>query len=151
MTVPIKNAKSESSLPRIFEAIQKTLVNHKARHITLSYEGERIIAIEFVIAINGDERPFKLPARIENVEKILYPGKTPRFLTTAQKTQAYRTAWANVRDWISAQMAMIDTGMVQPEEIFLPYMIGRDGRTFYEVMQEQQFLLPGRSEVRNDH
>jgi len=142
VTQPIKNAKSESSMPRIFEAIQKTLVSHKARHITFSYEGERIIAIEFVIAINGSERPFKLPARIENVEKILYPGKPSRFLTTVQKTQAYRTAWANVRDWISAQMAMIDTGMVQPEEIFLPYMVDNQGRTFYEVMQEKQFLLP---------
>lgn len=142
MTVPIKNAQSVASLPRIFEAISKTLVGHKAKHITYSYDNERIIAIEFVIDINGVERPFRLPARIENVERIMY-GK--RFLSTTQKTQAYRTAWANIRDWISAQMAMIDTGMVKPEEIFLPYMVANDGRTFFEVMTENQFLLSERA------
>ena len=139
MTQPIKNASSVASLPRIFDAISKTLVSHKAKHITYSYDNERIVAIEFVIDINGIERPFRLPARIENVERIMY-GK--KFLSQTQKTQAYRTAWANIRDWISAQMAMIDTGMVKPEEIFLPYMVSNDGRTFYEVMTQQQFLLP---------
>lgn len=143
MTQPIKNASSVASLPRIFEAIQKTLVNHKAKHITYSYDNERIVAIEFVIDINGIDRPFKLPARIKNVEVIMY-GKG--FLSQTQKTQAYRTAWANIRDWISAQMAIIDTGMVKAEEIFLPYMVANDGRTFYEVMTEQQFLLPEQRE-----
>lgn len=140
MTVPIKNAASSASLPRIFEAIQKTLISHKAKHITYSYEAERIVAIEFVIDINGIERPFRLPARIKNVEQIMY-GKG--FLSNTQKTQAYRTSWANIRDWIAAQMAMIDTGMVKPEEIFLPYMVSNSGQTFYEVMTEQRFLLLG--------
>lgn len=143
MTLPIKNARSEASLPRIFDAIQKTLVAHKAKHITYSYEGERIVALEFVLDIGGVERSFKLPARIKNVEIIMY-GKG--FLSLTQKNQAYRTAWANIRDWVSAQMAMIDTGMVKPEEVFLPYLQARDGRTFYEVMTEQQFLLPSPQE-----
>lgn len=136
----LKNASSVASLPRIFDAIQKTLVSHKARHVTFSYDNERIVAMEFVIEIDGREYPFKLPARIESVEKIMYPGR--RFLSPTQKTQAYRTAWANIRDWVAAQMALIDTGMARPEEVFLPYMVSNDGRTFYEVMMKNQFLLP---------
>lgn len=139
-TTRLKNASSTASLPRIFEAIQKALVSHKAKYVTYGYENERITSVEFVIDINGREYPFRLPARIENVQKIMYPGR--RFLSETQKTQIYRTAWANIRDWIGAQMAMIDTGMVRPEEIFLPYMVANDGRTFFEVMNENQFLLP---------
>jgi hypothetical protein len=134
----IKNATSTSR--NTFDAIQKTLVAHKARHITFSYaDNGRIIGMEFVIEIGGTEYPFKLPARIENVEKIMYGRSTN--LSATQREQAYRTAWANVRDWIAAQCALIDTGMVKPEEVFLPYLISNDGRTFYQVMTENRFLL----------
>jgi len=141
MAVPIKNAQSVMALPKIFAVIEKTLVSHKAKHITHSYEQERISAIEFVLEINGREYPFRLPARVKAVEKIMY-GTDTRFLSKTQREQAYRVAWANIRDWISAQCALIDTQMVRPEEIFLPYMVDNQGRTFYEVMQEKQFLLP---------
>jgi len=133
------------SIPKIFDVITKTLVSHKAKHITFSYDDNgKINAIEFVLDLNGQEYPFRLPARVQAVEKILY---TNVFLSKTQKEQAYRVAWANIRDWIAAQCALIDTQMVRPEEIFLPYMIARDGRTFYEVMNERQFLLPARSEA----
>jgi hypothetical protein len=145
MTIPIKNARSEMSIPKIFDVITKTLVSHKAKHITFSYdEHGRIDAIEFVLAIREQEYPFRLPARVKAVEQILYSNV---FLSKTQKEQAYRVAWANIRDWIGAQCALIDTQMVRPEEVFLPYMIAHDGRTFYEVMTERQFLLPGRSEA----
>ncbi|MDE2107426.1 MAG: hypothetical protein KGL39_60075 [Patescibacteria group bacterium] len=135
----LKNSQSTSK--NTFDAIQKTLATHNAKQITFDYDGGRIVAIAFSIEVNGILLPFRLPARIQNVEKIMY-GKNGNTLTTAQKEQAYRTAWANIRDWIAAQMAMIDTGMVKPEEIFLPYLISpQTGQTFYETMAEQKFLL----------
>jgi hypothetical protein len=144
----LKNTTSTSR--NTFDAIQKTLASHKARQIILDYDDGRVVAISFSIEINGVICPFRLPARIENVEKILYPGR--RNLTTAQKDQAYRTAWANIRDWISSQMAMIDTGMVQPAEVFLPYLIGQGGQTLFETMVERQFLLPApQTQEARDH
>lgn len=138
MTTQLKNATSTST--RTFEAIQKTLASHKARQIVFDYGDDgRITAIAFSIEINSNLCPFRLPARIENVERILYPGR--RSLSVAQKDQAYRTAWANIRDWIAAQMAMVDTGMVRPEEVLLPYLINSEGQTFFEAMQERHFLL----------
>ena len=134
----LKNTNSTSR--NTFDAIQKTLISHKAKQVIFDYDHERIVAISFSIEVNGVLCAFRLPARIGNVEKILYPGR--RTLTTTQKDQAYRTAWANIRDWIASQMAMIDTGMVQPEEVFLPYLIGQSGQTLFETMVERQFLLP---------
>lgn len=137
----LKNASSSSR--NIFSDIQKTLVAHKVREVNFRYETDgsgRITSIEFAIEIQGAIYPFRLPARIKNVEAILYPGR--RTLTPTQKEQAYRTAWANVRDWISAQFAMVDTGMVDTAEIFFPYMVEKSGkRTFFEAMRENQFLL----------
>lgn len=138
----LKNARSTST--HSFDVIQKTLAEHKARHITFEYDGKgRVTSVEFSIEINGVTYPFRLPARVENVERIMY-GKYP---SIAQKEQAYRTAWANIRDWITAQCAMIDTGMVKPEEVFLPYMISEQGKTLFEEITEHRFLLPsGRDE-----
>lgn len=140
-TTRLKNATSTSK--NVFADIQKTLATHKVQEVKFLYEKDgsgRIEGIEFTIDINGIFYPFRLPARVRNVEIVMY-GKRP--LTQTQKDQAYRTAWANLRDWISSQCAMIDTGMVKPEEVFLPYMIEKSGnRTFFEAMTENQFLLP---------
>jgi len=38
-------------------------------------------------------------------------------------------------------MAILETEMVQMEQIFLPYVITQGGRTLYEVMVERHFLL----------
>jgi hypothetical protein len=76
-----------------------------------------------------------MPARVERVEKILYPRGN---MTPSQKEQAYRTAWANIRDWITAQMALIDTQMVKPE--YVPLLICR-ARSFAVVYCPQPFYM----------
>lgn len=140
MAAPIKNATSESR--NVFPDIQKTLAKHGVREISYRYESNgsgRIEAIEFAIEVNGQLIPFRLPARVKNVELIMYGKRTP---TTQQREQAYRTAWANLRDWIAAQFALIQTGMVTKEEVFLPYMLEPTRQqTLYEAMVENQFLL----------
>ncbi len=56
--------------------------------------------------------------------------------------QAVRTAWRIVKDWVEAQMALVETKMASTTEVFLPYAIGRDGKTmFQKVVENPQFLL----------
>jgi len=64
--------------------------------------------------------------------------------------QARRTAWANIRDWLDAQMALIETEQVKLEEIFLPYMTDRSGKTLFEYMQENDFKMPRLSSGRSE-
>ena len=59
-----------------------------------------------------------------------------------KEDQPYRTAWATIRDWVSAQMALLDWDMVKLEEIFLPYMVHYDGHTYFEKLEEHGFVLP---------
>ena len=40
-----------------------------------------------------------------------------------------------VRDWIMAQMAIIEAGQVQLDEVFLPYLTDGKGRTLYQLYQ----------------
>lgn len=137
-TVALKNTYSQS--PHVFDDIQKTLRDHKARSVTLDYDDGRVEAISFVLDVNGQYLHFRLPARYANVERIFQKQKNRR-LTDQERDQAYRTAWANIRDWLSAQMALVDTEMAEVAEIFLPYMVNQEGMTYFEALKERQFLL----------
>jgi hypothetical protein len=120
------------------ENIQEQL-SYVASSVQFFYKNGQAVAISFSMIINGHDVSFRLPARIREVEIKLY-GKSSN-LTDQKKKQAYVTAWANIRDWISAQIAMIETGMVKPEEVFLPYMLNHEGLTLFESMEKRQFLL----------
>lgn len=138
----LKNATSSS--PNTFRDIEKVLVSHEAREIVKEYapSTERVAALRFTIEVQGQRLSFRLPARVAAVERTLY-GSNAAWLTTAQREQAYRTAWANIRDWLSAQMAMLDTGMVAAEEVFLPYLLTPAGdQTLYEHLRDQRFTGP---------
>ena len=56
------------------------------------------------------------------------------------KEQAKRVAWRILKDWLEAQMAILDAEMVRMEEIFLPYMTDNNGQTMFQRLQERGFL-----------
>ena len=133
----LKNYTSSSPLPNIFNAIEKTLAEHKAKQIIRDYDGQgRISSISFVIDTSKGSIGIRLPARFDKVERLFQEQGI-----NYKPEQPYRTAWATLRDWIDAQMALIDWEMVKPEEVFLPYAVNRDGRTYFEVIESQGFQL----------
>lgn len=134
----LKNARARLTTKPI-ETIQEALASHNVKQMSLDYEQGRAIAITFALEVNGQLRGFRLPARIHNVEIKLYGRKAT--YTETQKKQAYVTAWANIRDWILAQIAMIDIGLVKTEEVFLPYMLADNGQTVYEAFEQRQLQL----------
>lgn len=153
----IKNYTSNSK--QTFDVIQKCLVSHGAQQIMFEYQSDgKVKSLNFALSVTNRLCGFTLPARVEKVEAIFLANKKPRYdwqksepLTQDEKDQAYRTAWANVRDWITAQMAFIETEQAKIEEIFLPYLIvGEDNKTLYEGMAVNKFMLPAASVVDND-
>lgn len=132
----IKNYTSNSK--QTFDAIQKCLIEHKANQIMFEYDDNgQVKTLNFSLKIEDKFVGFTLPARVENVKKIF-----DREGYNYKEEQPYKTAWANIRDWLTAQMALIDTDQVKIEEVFLPYMIIGKNKTLYQGMQENQFMLP---------
>ena len=70
---------------------------------------------------------------------------SPRSSVKATREQAERVAWRILKDWIEAQMALLDIEMVRFEEIFLPYIETNTGKTVFERLEKQQFLINGDS------
>jgi hypothetical protein len=124
--------------------ISSILARHGAKAINTGYENGQPCSVAFVVPTSFGDRPFQLPARIGCVWQTLQAqakkGKVPPRYATRE--QAPRVAWRIVKDWIEAQMAIVESGMVGMEEVFLPYMLGPTGQTVFQVMQAQQLALP---------
>jgi len=124
--------------------IQGILAGHGAKSIKTDYSDDgQVEALSFLILTPQGEVGIRLPIDPEAVLKVLTRqnrlGRVPgRYLTHAQ---AVRVAWRIVKDWVQAQMAIIETEMVRMEQVFLPYVITEGGRTLYEAMMERHFQL----------
>lgn len=124
--------------------IQGILAGHGAKSIKTDYSDDgQVEALSFLIQTPHGEVGIRLPIDPEAVLKVLTQqnrlGRVPkRYITRAQ---AVRVAWRIVKDWVAAQMAILETEMVKMEQIFLPYVITESGRTLYEAMIDRHFQL----------
>lgn len=120
--------------------IQKMLSTHGAQKIMTDYEDKVISALSFAIVVNDKIMGFRLPCDWRPVLTLMKNDRNvPRRL--CDRSQAVRVAWRIVKDWVEAQMALIDTAMVKTQDVFLPYAVMADGRTLAENVQDGKFLL----------
>ena len=145
----LKNYTSTVPAKRSIEYIEAKLVQHGATQIMKIYHKDyRLKAMFFSIRIDGVDMPFKLPANVDQCEKVLMANLSPRVQPVTRKKvpqQAERTAWKILQDWVEVQMAMIELAQVDVMEVFLPYLFdGKEDKTFYEKMKLKglQKLLP---------
>jgi hypothetical protein len=57
--------------------------------------------------------------------------------------RAGRVAWRILKDWVEAQLALVEAELVDVAEIMLPYMVTNDKRTVYQVMIDSRLALEG--------
>lgn len=142
----IKNYTTTISVQKTISEIQQLLSQVKANQIMIDYDGSgEPISLIFTISTNRGMIGFKLPARVENVAKIMYPGVSRFYVGDKRQEQYKRTAWRNIKDWIDSQVALVQTDMVKPEEVFLPYAVNK-GQTLFESFESGNLLPAGEEE-----
>lgn len=124
--------------------IQNLLAKNGASAIMTEYnQSGEIESLTFKIQIKNSARAIKLPCNPKPVYAILEQqyraGKISRGFVNLN--QAKRVAWRIVLAWVEAQMAIMQTQMVKMEQIFLPYMVNREGKTLFETMEENDYQL----------
>lgn len=138
--MPLLNYTTTIEAAKTVAEIQKILAKHGARSIRLDYDNDgQIESMSFIIRYSNQEIPFRLPVDPDSVLRVLQRQYVPT--RYRNRPQAIRVAWRIVKDWVEAQMAILETEMVRIEQIFLPYMVFEGGKTLYEKMVEQQFLI----------
>lgn len=135
--MPLLNYTTKIDVYTTLGQIQGQLVKHGAKKIMQDYDDNgRISAVCFVIETPTGIRGIKLPANVEAVHAVLLKQKVK-----CDFEQAERVAWRILKDWVEAQMAILESQMVQMDEIFLPYMMNNSGQTLFEAYRNNQLLL----------
>lgn len=120
--------------------IQKCLVKHGANKIVTDYSGGMPTSVTFCLVLNGNMVGFTLPANNSGVLKAMRNDKkVPRSKCTEE--QAQRVAWRIVKDWVEAQMAVVEAQLADMAEVFLPYAITKNGTTLYKEVQGNGMLM----------
>lgn len=143
--MPIKNYTTEIPEEKTVGEIMGLLAGKGARSIRVDYDDQnRPIGVSFIVVFHGVPIPFKLPCNFEGVFKAMadeYVQSGPRYRWERKpesKAQARRVAWRIIKDWVAAQMALIEAEQASLIQVFLPYAMQDEGggRTMYDRFLE---------------
>lgn len=136
--MPILNYTTKIDPNKSVGEIQGILGQHGARSIFTDYDEFRnVTAIGFVLFLERDSRPlnFRLPCNVDGVLAALKKQKGVPY-SMQNREHARRVTWRIIKDWLAAQLALIEAGQAEMAEVFMPYAIAEDGRTAYQMFRE---------------
>jgi len=142
--MPLLNYTTKIEAIKTVSQIHGILVAHGARSILTNYDEQRQIeSLSFEVETTHGIAHIQLPINPDAVLTVMMRSDShiPRHLVTRQ--QAIRIAWRIVKDWVEAQMAILETEMVKMEQIFLPYIQTQDGQTLFEIFESRKMLTQG--------
>ena len=144
VAMPLLNYTTKIQAEQTAAEIMSILVKKGATDILTHYgPGGMATGLKWRMETANGPMGFSLPINTDAVFEILTCDQVMKTNPGARMQQANRTAWRIIREWILAQMALIETEMVTVEEVFLPYMLtGR--QTLYQALSNGDLkMLPG--------
>ena len=145
----ILNYTTEVPADKSIMEIQTMLAKAGASAIMSEFDDTgNVTALSFRLKMNDDSISFTLPTDWRPVLKLLeeqreaYRRSGKHFRVAADEAQARRVAWRITKDWVEAQLAIIETRMVTTAQVFLPYAVTSTGETMYQhIASNSQLLL----------
>ena len=143
--MPILNYTTEVPFEKSIGEISQTLARKGARSIATDYDEKGTpMGLAFIMPVGGVAVRFQLPNRAEGVQKAILKDKpynsNHRVSRAAYEQrvmeQAQRVSWRIVKDWVEAQLALIESGQAEMAQVFMPYATAADGRTMYQLFVE---------------
>lgn len=126
----IANRTTTVSCQNTVGEIQAMLAEVRASKMMLEYDGEgKPSGIAFQIEREGQSMAFRLPCNWQGVLRALNRerGGLPQRLLIPE--HAKRVSWRIIKDWLRAQLSLIEAGASTIEEVMLPWAITTDGQT----------------------
>lgn len=137
--MPISNYTTKIAPDTTIGQISRMLSKFGASRIITDYENGEVASLQFMVTVGAIPIFYKLPANADGVLKTLERDGVAKQYRNIQHARG--VAWRIIRDWIEAQLALVDAGQAEIAEVFLPYAIAKDGRTLFEHIQEGQIKL----------
>lgn len=138
------NYTTKVSVSSTVSQISQILGEKGAQRVMIEYHDCAAKAVTFNVVVADSPIHFRLPCNPQGVAGAL--RKQRKQSVASNPAQCERIAWRIVKDWVEAQMALVEAGQAEIAEVFLPYAIENSGRTFYELFVDnhQKQLGDGR-------
>lgn len=136
--------------------IQATLHKHRCRGIQTRYSDDgEITGLAFTLKTEFGEKDYAMPVNVDGVMATLKAEKQAGRLEGLPwrviedpgelRRQSQRVAWRILKDWLEAQLAIVQSRSVTFEQVMLPYMLVESDegmKTVFEVYRAQNALPP---------
>ena len=140
--MPILNYTTSISTDKTVGEIQRMLARAGAQAVLAEYDRERVLSsLSFRIEYKGALVSFRLPAQLDPIYVLMQRDrKVPRKLKTRE--QAARVAWRIIKDWVEAQLAIVEAEQCEMCEVFLPFaQHPKTGQTLFAQLANNNFKL----------
>jgi len=135
--LPILNYTTSIAVDKTVGEIQKVLSKGGATAIQIEYgPGGNVSALRFCVPVNDVPIYYNLPANVPGITAALKKQKVYK-----SDEQSARVAWRILKDWVEAQMAIVEAQIVELPQVFLPYAQTNNGQTVYQRMQSSGFKM----------
>jgi len=142
---PALNYTTAVPVARTTAEMQALLGKSGASAVAVLYEDGKAVGMSFSLTTPGGQRTFNLPVDVGAVQKLLTAQKRDHSRVDNRPAQAERVAWRIVKDWLAAQLALIDAQMATLDEVMLPYLVTAPNRTLRDDWRDRLAIEPGES------
>lgn len=128
------------------ECIQ-ILANAGASAVAVTYEDKIPCGLSFSLVTPHGQRGFTLPVNVDGVQALLTKAhrqgrvRSISRATAQSREHATRVAWRVVKDWLEAQLALIDAQMASLDQVMLPYLHVDGELTLYQAYRDREEVL----------
>jgi hypothetical protein len=135
----LKNYTTDVPVMRSLQEIQAILGKAGARSMSVDYDDKGApVAVSFVLMLDGFPQSYRLPRDSNGALRALRAEKS-KDMRPSYRTEAHaeRVSWRILKDWLDAQLALVQCTQAESAQAFMPYAT-QDGRTLFEVYREQR-------------
>ncbi len=136
--MPIKNFTTSIDSFKTISEIQQLLAKRGAQQISITNDNDgNPVGLAFSMLWDKIPVNYMLPC---NFKGILRAMQNDRKVTRANCTveQSLRVGWRIIKDWVSAQLAIIEAEAATAAQVFLPYAVTNTGQTVYEMVEDKK-------------
>lgn len=142
--MPFMNYSTKVPAAKTVGEIMQLLNAHGASSVTIDFDDDKDpTALRFTLKTPHGPMPFKLSANVDGIFARLGQEATAKLIRReyVNYPQAYRTAWRVLKDWTLAQIAVIESNLMAPDEAFFQYIVTPGGTTVYEEFKSHGMKL----------
>jgi hypothetical protein len=142
---PPANYSTKVPVTRTVSEVQEMLARHGASAVHTEFQDGVPSGLVFSYLRSAEVLAFRLPVAVEEMQKLLVEcaqagvlGSRPENVRRSTAEHARRVAWRVARDWVRAQLTLVDARMAPLHQVFLPYLVTAGGSTVFERYERRQ-------------